>query len=334
MAAWQPKSTLARAVSAAGFLYDPTQDIIYSKIDAWQYGLGYCSPYDSSSAHLSMIIDCEPFYFTYGGKHWMIELWKGQYGIETGCEIGVYCDYTSATVHHKLSQRPGTAPASGLVNLPPSARFYRSVQPHDMLTMTSTLYRKGTKLFQRGPAVHWWLTGFKWGVFTRDTHELTMQVELDFPNEEMREAFRNAARAIGYHTRERGAFGIGLTFRAPHTTQPQSRRRLASAKQHHNKLGVEGYDLLKKALKLSTNDPNRFTLDRVEDEAGPVVSRAARHLPHGASAAARAAERRAVAAARRHHGEVSEEALTAYHQVLAFFEKKTWRTTHRPVAVA
>jgi Domain of unknown function (DUF4474) len=24
------------------------------------------------------------------GKTWMIELWKGQYGLMTGCEIGVY----------------------------------------------------------------------------------------------------------------------------------------------------------------------------------------------------------------------------------------------------
>ena len=37
-----------------------------------------------------MIIDCEPICFMYGGKNWMIELWKGQYGLETGGEIGVY----------------------------------------------------------------------------------------------------------------------------------------------------------------------------------------------------------------------------------------------------
>ena len=33
-------------------------------------------------------------------RHWMIELWEGQYGLGTGCEIGVY------------SQRSGVGDAS------------------------------------------------------------------------------------------------------------------------------------------------------------------------------------------------------------------------------
>src|SRR5687768_9047714 len=88
---WTPKSPLATAVSAAGFLYDPGQDIIYSKLDAWQQHVGFCELYDDlAPVSISSVIDAEPIYFTYGGKEWMIELWKGQYGIETGAEIGVY----------------------------------------------------------------------------------------------------------------------------------------------------------------------------------------------------------------------------------------------------
>ena len=37
-----------------------------------------------------MVFDYLPVYFDYNDKTWMIQLWKGQYGINTGGEIGVY----------------------------------------------------------------------------------------------------------------------------------------------------------------------------------------------------------------------------------------------------
>ena len=98
---------------AAGFMYDPDQDIIYSRMDAFQRRLGYAFGYDAAALGMSMNLDCEPIFFDYDGKHWMIELWKGQYGLEVGCEIGVYTrpigssglgyDLLDATV----GQRPG-----------------------------------------------------------------------------------------------------------------------------------------------------------------------------------------------------------------------------------
>ena len=51
---------------------------------------GYAYAYDAAALAMNAIIDCEPIFFDYAGKTWMIELWKGQYGLETGCEIGVY----------------------------------------------------------------------------------------------------------------------------------------------------------------------------------------------------------------------------------------------------
>ena len=88
--AWTPQSVLALAVDAAGFRYDPRQDIIYSKMYPLQRHFGYAYGYDAAALAMNAIIDCEPIFFDYAGKTWMIELWKGQYGLETGCEIGVY----------------------------------------------------------------------------------------------------------------------------------------------------------------------------------------------------------------------------------------------------
>jgi hypothetical protein len=59
-------------------------------MDALQRNFGYAYGYDFAALGMSFILDCEPIFFDYDGKHWMIELWKGQYGLESGCEIGVY----------------------------------------------------------------------------------------------------------------------------------------------------------------------------------------------------------------------------------------------------
>ena len=37
-----------------------------------------------------MVFDALPVYFDYQKKTWLIEFWKGQYGINTGAEIGIY----------------------------------------------------------------------------------------------------------------------------------------------------------------------------------------------------------------------------------------------------
>ncbi|HHX56079.1 MAG TPA: DUF4474 domain-containing protein, partial [Clostridiales bacterium] len=70
-----------------GFAYDDKANFFYSILDPWQKDLGYCSLYDEAAPALSMIFDSEPIYFDYNGKHWLIEFWKGQYGITTGGEI-------------------------------------------------------------------------------------------------------------------------------------------------------------------------------------------------------------------------------------------------------
>ena len=110
---WTPTSALAHAVYAAGFEYDPAQDIIYSRMDPLQRSFGYAYGYDVAALAMSADIDCEPIFFDYDGKHWMIELWKGQYGLETGCEIGVYTRPIGspaagyALLDATIGQRPG-----------------------------------------------------------------------------------------------------------------------------------------------------------------------------------------------------------------------------------
>ena len=81
---------LDQIASPFGFKYKLKQDLFTSRFDAWQRDYGYCSVYDKYAPLFHMIFDCEPIYFDYEGSTWLLELWKGQYGITAGCEIGIY----------------------------------------------------------------------------------------------------------------------------------------------------------------------------------------------------------------------------------------------------
>ena len=73
-----------------GYCYIECQDIISSRNDAWQRSMGYTSLFDHAASHFNMVFDCLPVYFNYRNRTWLIEFWKGQYGINTGAEIGIY----------------------------------------------------------------------------------------------------------------------------------------------------------------------------------------------------------------------------------------------------
>ena len=304
---WTPTSVLAHSVVAAGFLYDPEQDIIYSRLDALQRMAGYAWAFDEAAAPLGMIIDCEPFYFQYAGKLWMIELWKGQYDLETGAEIGVYRDDLGAS-------------------LPLRARWFACVDTADQLTMKFTLYRDGQELFHRGPESHWWLTGFKWGVFTALTSALTMKLEIVFPKTQMRDAFRKAVREKGYATTERDSFSIAFTFDSPRTEQPLS-RWAEGIEQPKNEILVAKYNELKQWLRIPSNDPNAFTGEAALDA---LISRVPTAYRVVGRIAANIMKQRAIDTVKRVQSEAHaavEEAKHTYREVVEFVDKlRQWRT--------
>ena len=197
---------LDEAVEIAGYLYDSTQDIFYSSMDPWQRHIGYCRLYDDAMAIMGMIVDCEPVWFEYGGKKWLIELWKGQYDLVTGCEIGVY------TAEFDLGI-PGVF----------GGTFYSSVSNANLLQMSCSLKKNGSTLFRREEK-HWWLTGFKLGEFSQPS-ELKMDVGITLHNEEMREAFVTGLKAAGYadDVFTVKANTVSFTFDVPHARQPATR---------------------------------------------------------------------------------------------------------------
>ena len=85
-------SDINQALQPFGFAYDLRRDIIYSLKHAWQREFGYGKLYDEMAPVMNMVIHSEPIYFEYDNRRWMIEFWKGQYGITTGAEVGIYVE--------------------------------------------------------------------------------------------------------------------------------------------------------------------------------------------------------------------------------------------------
>jgi hypothetical protein len=204
------ENELDEAIEYAGFTYDSEQDIFYSNMNPWQRKFGYCRLYDEAAALWGMIVDCEPIYFEYDGKKWLIEIWKGQYDLTTGCEIGVY-----------TTEGP-TLDIPGVFN----GTFYNSGSNSDLLHMSCCLQKNNKTLFIREDE-HWWLTGFKLGEFSNPS-ELTMKVTISLKDETMCNLVVKGLKKAGYSDNEIVKAGkqVSFSFTKPKTSQPFTRMKV------------------------------------------------------------------------------------------------------------
>ncbi|MFP3155063.1 DUF4474 domain-containing protein [Lachnospiraceae bacterium ZAX-1] len=244
---------LNQLIEPLGFTYDAIQDIFYSRKDSWQRRFGYGRIYDEASAPLNMIIDCEPIYFEYDGKKWMIEFWKGQYGITTGAEVGIY--YT----------KKDEAAINGLFH----DLIYKCVEDEDTLQMQMVLWKGNRRLFYR-KGYHWWLTGFMLGEYS-SAKELKLEIEITLKDTQMRDAFMKGLHEAGYRNKDINAYEntVYVCFKEPYSDQPFTKSRLISfMKQLENKRNcrmyrkvtkeyINSYDKLQ-ALKV--REPNLYDL--------------------------------------------------------------------------
>lgn len=233
-----------------GYSYDVKNDIFYSIHDAWQRKMGYTRIYDEAAGPMSMIIDCEPIYFQYDKKKWLIQFWKGQYGMATGGEIGVY--YTDE-LDSPLADK--------------ELIWYQCADDHNMLDMSFSLVRDGMSLIKR-KEVHWWLTGFKLGEFS-NPDQVTMYLNVTLKDRVMRNEFIKGLLEAGYKQSEIYVSGrsVSLEFDKPKTQQPFTRvKKTDEITQKKNKFLCEkyqeitsGYDnLLDKISAVQRVDPELF----------------------------------------------------------------------------
>lgn len=175
-----------------GYCYNRSQDLFTTKPDAWQKEFGYTYAYDRFAPFFNMVFDALPVYFDYAGRTWLIELWKGQYGITTGAEIGVY---HADTIIPEAKRK---------------ATLFQAVSEEEMLELSFSLQRNHIPLAQLHMR-HWWLTAFCVGMFSYP-RELCMNLSITFPNCEMLSAFARALLELGYTSGDLSACGHRLTF--------------------------------------------------------------------------------------------------------------------------
>jgi hypothetical protein len=214
---------LQKAVKESGYNYDWKQDIFYSLMNPWQREYGYCRTFDDLCPPFGMIIDSEPIYFYYGGKNWLIEFWKGQYDLTTGCEVGIYTKQGL-----KLDQ--------------PNTAVYNSASNTDRLFISYSLIRKRKTLFKREDK-HWWLTGFMLGEFSNPS-DLIMEIKITFKNETMRNSFEEGLKNTGYKKNEYHITGntVSILFTKPHSRQPITRTSVTDRiTQEKNYLLCKGF---------------------------------------------------------------------------------------------
>ena len=247
---WEPQTELGLAVYTAGFVYHPDKDIICSTMNNVQRMGGYCKGYDEAAIAINSVIDSEPICFCYDGFEWMIELWKGQYGIETGCEIGIY---------YREQDRPLSIAEKTVLG-----KLYSCVPDERMLDLRFTLVKNGQELFARDWTRHWWLTGFHWGIQT-EPEQLKMTVGIRFSNREMQRAFVCQGLAcLGYTYVETDDCSVEFCFSKPKSPQPAVRDTMRESMQSMNHELINTYNSFREKFRIPSNDPN--VISRVINE--------------------------------------------------------------------
>lgn len=166
--ATEDAQTTANILNACGFEYDEKQGIYYSSIDPWQKNFGFNFIYDMAAPMTGMYYDTERIQFNYNDKDWMIQLWKGQYGMTAGAEIGVY-------------------------NKTDKVMQYDCASEDEFLEMSFDFYNQGEYVFSRGPEKHWWLTGFK--ILHAGVPVLIdLDITIKFPTKSMADAFETGLK--------------------------------------------------------------------------------------------------------------------------------------------
>lgn len=135
--ATEDPNTAGKILNLAGFEYDEKQGIYYSHLNPLQRYFGFNFVYDMAAPMVGMVYDTKRIEFVYNDKQWMIQIWKGQYGITSGAEVGLY-----------------NRPLDRVIQ-------YDCADDEELIEMQFDFYNQNEFVFSRGPEKHWWLTGFK-----------------------------------------------------------------------------------------------------------------------------------------------------------------------------
>ncbi len=167
-----------------GFAYSTRDKCFYAAGNAWQRNFGYNELYDKTSQLIAISYDTINIYFPYDGKEWMIQLWKGQYGmVLLGAEVGVYNRDENVS----------------------NSTHFNCATDDEKLPISLALYQDGktAPLFDRPAEKSWWMTGFVPGqlgvgvmVGSSETKKLKVTTSITLKDAQMAKAFELALKAV------------------------------------------------------------------------------------------------------------------------------------------
>lgn len=174
-------------INLASYKFNPDGNFYYTDDkECWQKNFGFNEVYDTFAPVTMMYYDTVRTTFEYGGKEWMIQTWKGQYGVMfVGGEVGVYTRPTGSIGSH-----------------------YVCADKEDWLYMETAFmwdeYGTGEyrAVFNRDYDKYWWATGFVVGFpngsLRKTLTEFRLVTHITFKDAEMADAFCKAFEANGF----------------------------------------------------------------------------------------------------------------------------------------
>lgn len=174
------------------YAYDPAQHLVYNKEKAFQWMFGFNKFFDLFTGMMNVYADTTRFTFEYGGKDWLIQLWKGSYAVilAAGGEVGIYNKPTTRRIAHYDSAR----------------------HADELMGVTMSMYNNGKYMFTRAFGKRWWTTGYQVSLTagiqsrTKPRSNLTMDTTIQLLSSGMANAFAVELRERGF--RQVGAASV------------------------------------------------------------------------------------------------------------------------------
>ena len=153
-----------------GFNLDYGDLLVYTMVNVWMRDFGFMLFYDIFSYITPMFFyNTRRIKFDYDGLEWMVQIWKGNYIVSNGAEVGIY------------TREPGSF-----------GTYYNCANDEQMMNMSMKLYHGDELILERTEQPHWWLTGFKISNVLYPAHTQTLDFTIEMKDEAMLEAFCNA----------------------------------------------------------------------------------------------------------------------------------------------
>ncbi|MBQ2775846.1 MAG: DUF4474 domain-containing protein [Clostridia bacterium] len=170
------------------YKYSYVDDYYYTNDKAaWQHNFGFGKVYDFFSPYILLEYDYIRIFFTYDDKDWMLQMWKGQYGmVFYGGEIGIY-------------NRPHSDKGVSFWTM------FACPEEEDWLKMEMTLWHqkldgRWNREFTRDYDYYWWCTGFKNGHLRQEepADELRLTGRITFKDDEMAKLVADGFAECGF----------------------------------------------------------------------------------------------------------------------------------------